>query len=61
MRSFEDTTHFELVDYLWKIRTLSKTRLFWNELGIWLRRVDQESAAISQETVKGNAISVAEA
>ncbi|CCG80967.1 protein of unknown function [Taphrina deformans PYCC 5710] len=61
VRTFDNTTHFELVDYLWKVRTLSKTRQFWNELGIWLRRVDQEATSIRQETVKGNTIAVAEA
>lgn len=61
VRHYEDTTHFGLVDYLWKLRTSTKTRRFWNELGGWLRRVDEESSAASQEGVKAYAVSIIDA
>lgn len=46
------------MDYLWKIRASSKTRLFWNDLGEWLRRVDEAVEPKSQEAVKSFAVSI---
>lgn len=61
VRAYEDTTHFGLVDYLWQLHTSDKTRLFWGELGRWLRTVDEAAGQEQGEGVKDANVSIAKA
>lgn len=50
---YHNVSHFGLVDYLWKLRSMSpNAHFFWTSHGDWLREVDMLATAHEHERVK---------